>query len=175
MLANQSYQDRVSAGKSQEAIIINTLRQNGVNIQDPTENEDKYDKIDGWLIEGGSKKSVQIKFREGGDDIIFEIVKDVDRHIDGRDLISKADYYLVVDRNGIGRLLLTAPLKDAAQKIKGAIMPVINKGTTSWVTRTCDVKITTDKSHGNRKLMAYFKPTAFNVIKTWKFNLTLNK
>lgn len=175
MLANQSYTTRVQVGKSQEATIIATLRANGVNIQDPTENEDKFDKIDGWIIDGSTKKSLQIKFREGGDDIIFEVVKDVDRRIDGRDLISKADYYLVVDTNGVGRLMLTTPIKQLATQIKEAIMPVVNKGTVNWHTRNCDIKITTDKSHGNRKLMAYFKPSSFNVIKMWKFNLTSSK
>jgi hypothetical protein len=172
MLANQSYNTRVQAGKSQEAAIIATLRANGVNIQDPTENEDKFDKIDGWIIDGNTKKSLQIKFREENNDTIFEAIKDIDRGILGRDLISKADLYLVVDSMGIGRLVDAKNLKKLATQIKDAIMPVVNKGITSWHTNSCDIKITTDKYHGNRKLMIFFNPEKLNIIKSWKFDLT---
>ena len=81
---------------------------------------------------GGVRRSIQIKFREGGDDVIFEILRDVDRIVDGRDLVSKADYYIVVDRHGIGRVFKTEQFKDLARQIKNAILPMINLVFPAW-------------------------------------------
>lgn len=171
MLAEQSYSDRVKNGKSKERIIINSIRRSGTQIDCPTEAEDMYSKIDGWIVENGKRKSIQIKFRENGNDIIFEVMKDVDRNINGRDLIGKADYYLCVDTFGNGRLFETKTFKDLAQKIKESIMPLINSTKTNWNFKQFEVKLTIDLAHGNRKLMCYFYPRSFQSLKIWKINL----
>ena len=84
MLANiTNYSDRISAGKRVEAEILNALRQKGYKIEDPTEQQDKYDKIDGWWVDKkNNKHGVQVKFRQSGDDILFELMKDLKRNIE---------------------------------------------------------------------------------------------
>lgn len=170
----QNYNDRIEAGKKKEAQIIRQLRKQGVKIEDPTPQEDMYDKIDGWMTDSkGVKLSVQIKFRESGDDIIFEIMKDLDKDKPGRDLISKADLYLVVDRKGKGRLLKTSQIKGFAKKLADAIQEAIVKAPDrrKWEGKGWEVKITYDRASGNKKLMGFFAPTMFPSIASWRFNL----
>jgi len=169
MLANiHNYGDRISAGKETEAKILNALRKMGQQISDPTPEEDKYKKIDGWWDLKGTKRPVQVKFRETGDDILFELVKDIDRNIDGRDLISEADLYLVVNRE-----FLSKPIKEKAKEI----LAIVEKDRAqspfkvNWWGTDWQVKLQIDRAHGQRKLVAYFKPELFNALATWKLNI----
>jgi hypothetical protein len=174
MLANiNNYGDRISAGKETEAKILNALRRMGQQISDPTPEEDKYKKIDGWWDLKGTKRPVQVKFRETGDDILFELVKDIDRNIEGRDMISEADLYLVVDRMGTTRVFLTRPIKEKAKEILNIVEKdraqspfKVNWWGTDW-----QVKMQVDRAHGQRKLVAYFDPKLFNALATWKLNI----
>ena len=165
-LAHKDFHSRVVLGKEVESQILNALRQNGFPVESPTRHEDMKDKIDGWFMANGKRNSLQIKHRENGDDIIFEIVKDWDEGVYGRDWLSKADYYLVVDRSGNGYLFLTQPIKvlahtmfDLAQKSPST--------QTNWDGKGWQLKMTVDKSSGNTKLMAYMQPSLFHAIKTW--------
>jgi hypothetical protein len=163
MLANISnYDDRISAGKVVESRILNALRQLGYTIENPSSSEDQNDKIDGWWIgKTGSRVPLQVKFRETGDDILFELVKDLDKGIPGRDIISNAALYLVVDRSGKTRLFLTKPIKDQAQKIVDVLLPVIRRdsGKSFWSGHGWEVRVQHDRAHGQRKLVAYFDPS----------------
>jgi hypothetical protein len=177
-LASHDYDTRVAKGKEKEAIILATLKNNGVKITPPTASQDMHDKIDGWVMNGGTRKGIQIKFRERGkNDIIFEIVKDIAHDITGRDLRSKADLYLVVDSTGTGRMYDAAEIKRHAQGVRLAVMASIGKSDKrSWTLRVGakvigEAKLTIDQAHGNFKLMAYFLPDAFPVLDSWKFNL----
>lgn len=170
----QNYKQRIDAGKAKEKMIIDQLRGHGIKIDEPTSQEDMYEKIDGWIYDkNGTRASVQIKFRESGDDIIFEIVKDLDRDIPGRDLISKAEYYLVVNRDGIGRLIATKAIKDKAhmilERVKKDLLAMPSK--TRWQDVGWEAKITQDRAHGQNKLMAYFNPKMFTILGSWKFKL----
>lgn len=171
MLANISnYDDRISAGKVVERRIIDALRQMGYKIDDPTSSEDQNDKIDGWWVDKkGGRVPLQIKFRETGDDILFELVKDLDRNIPGRDIISKAALYLVVDRNGKTRMFLTKPIKEQAQKIVDVLLPLIRKddGKGFWSGNGWEVRVQRDRAHGQRKLVAYFSPGLFSALAEW--------
>ena len=169
-----NYNQRIAAGKVKEKAIVDQLRQRGVKIDDPTPDEDKFDKIDGWIHDDKDNvKSVQIKFRESGDDIIFEIVKDLDRNIPGRDMISKAELYLVVDRVGNGRLIDTSAVKAKAsialEEVKKDIATA--PGKTNWNRVGYQIKITQDRAHGQNKLMGYFSPKMFHTLANWKFTL----
>jgi hypothetical protein len=175
MLANISnYSDRISAGKVVEKTILDSLRQKGYKIEDPTPAEDKEDKIDGWWITPKNDRwPLQVKFRETGDDILFELVKDLDRNIPGRDIISKAKLYLVVDRGGKARMFLTDPIKTYAQKIVAALVPVIRRdeGKGVWSGNNWEVRVQTDRAHGQRKLVAYFGPSLFSSIGEWSLKI----
>lgn len=175
MLANISnYSDRISSGKAVETKILNALRQKGYQIDDPTESEDKYDKIDGWWVDKkGQRYSLQIKFRETGDDILFELVKDLDKNIPGRDIISKAVLYLVVDRSGKTRMFLTAPIKEKAQKIQELILQILSKNPTKteWKGQGWEIRVQHDRAHGQRKVVAYFSPSMFQPLGEWDLKI----
>jgi len=162
------YTERVRQGKEKESVILDTLRAAGMSVKSPTAEEDKVQKIDGWIIDTkGVRHSLQIKFRENGDDILFEIIKDIRLNTAGRDMICQAEYYFVVNSRGTGRLFLTAPIKRFAGQIEiicrkdFSVKPDKNRwiGTTEW-----EAKITYDRASGNRKLMGYFSPKLFAPI-----------
>jgi hypothetical protein len=165
MLNGASYDERVALGKIKEQEAIELLRSKGVVIETPTAREDMYDKIDGWVVENGTRLAMQVKVREGGDDIIFEIYKDIDRELVGRDSVSKAHYYLVVDRRGTARMFLTEPIKKLAAQLNQVSLNLPDKD--SWRGIGWEMKITVDKRHGNRKLMAYLKPGLFKCLGEW--------
>lgn len=154
------YSSRIAAGKAKEALIIDELRIKGLNIELPTASQDKYDKIDGFFITAKTQKrlSFQLKFRESGDDVIFEIIKDWDNNIEGRDLISKAEVYIIVDRHGKVNMYSTKLIKDKAKELLDLAdsNPKENQEGNGW-----QMKFTIDKATGSTKLMAYLKPTLF--------------
>jgi hypothetical protein len=164
------YQGRVEAGKTVEKEILDVLRKAGVVIEEPTANEDMEDKIDGWIIRDGKRVSVQVKFREGGDDVIFEIVKDLDKGIPGRDMVSKAELYVVMDTLNVIRLFAVEQIKTMAKLVRDHVLGElrISPNRTEWGSKTaCNVKITIDKRHGNRKMMAYFNPKMLKSLGEW--------
>jgi hypothetical protein len=170
VLNNQQYSDRVEAGRVVEKRILDTIRKAGIQVDDPTPEEDMYDKIDGWIHWKGRRSSLQVKFREGGDDVIFEVVKDMDRSVVGRDMQSKAEFYAVMNLQHRIRLFATAPIKEMAETIRKHVLTEIirfpNKDNWGSAAR-CNAKITTDKAHGNRKLMAYFNPGMLTMLAEW--------
>jgi len=111
MLSNKSLDDRVEIGRKLEALIVKNwippLATLGCKILDVTTDEDKYQKLDRWMITAkGTRLSVQIKARtEGGDDLPYEIIKNMDTGEIGRDLKGKADLYLYVDRSGREKMI----------------------------------------------------------------------
>lgn len=176
MLAdNPNYAQRIAGGKRVEAQILNGFRKLGFKIDNPTAEEDKYDKIDGWWHgKKGKRYPVQIKFRQSGDDILFELIKDIDRKIEGRDVISKADVYLVADRQGTTRMYLTKPIKEQAKKMIALAEKDMAEDPfkTRWRGTGWEMKLQIDRAHGQRKLVAYFEPTLFNALGTWRLHFS---
>lgn len=171
MLNAMDYQGRVEAGKAVEKEILDVLRKAGVVIEEPTANEDMEDKIDGWIIRDGKRVSVQVKFREGGDDVIFEVVKDLDKGIPGRDMVSKAELYVVMDTLNVIRLFAVEQIKTMAKLVRDHVLGELRltPNRTDWGSKTaCNVKITIDKRHGNRKMMAYFNPKMLKSLGEWR-------
>jgi hypothetical protein len=156
------YNTRVALGKSRELEIIEFLRKKGYKIIEPTSSQDMHDKIDGFICpKMGGKLSFQLKQRESNQgDIIFEIIKDWDRNIEGRDLQSKADLYIVVDRYGHINIFNTKEIKDKARELLAlADKNPNNQEGTHW-----ELKFTQDFAHGQTKLMAFFNPNLFKII-----------
>jgi len=159
------YNTRIALGKSRELEIIEFLRNKGYKIIEPTANQDIKDKIDGFILpKAGGKLSFQLKQREGGDDIIFELIKDWDRNIEGRDLISKADLYIVVDRRGNISIISTKEIKAKARELLALAdaNPNDQQGT------GYQLKFTTDLAHHQTKVMLFFSPSLFKVIASHK-------
>jgi hypothetical protein len=175
MLAGLDYDQRVDAGKRVEKKILDALRAKGIKIEDPTSGQDMHDKIDGWWLGKGSnqKYPVQVKFRQSGNDILFEIIKDLDRNVVGRDLKSKSVLYLVADKHGTTRLFQTEPIKKKAQEILNIVQKDLEEDPrqSRWSGNGWEAKIQYDAAHGNRKLVAYFSPNVFNPLATWNLDL----
>jgi len=171
-----NYNERVQTGKRIELLILNSLRSTGMKIDSASSFEDMRLKIDGWIINSDSTRhSLQIKYRETGDDIIFEILKDWDKRVNGRDSVSNAEFYLVVDRKGCAKLINTSEIKLWALKLRelatSDTLRYPNK--VAWVGKThfvvsWEMKITIDRASGNRKLMGYFNPSLFTATKEYR-------
>lgn len=168
MLANiHNYKKRINAGKKIEQILIIQLKQRGVLIDCSTENDDMYEKIDAWIYIQNKKHSVQLKIRENGDDIIFEIMKDIDRCIIGRDFLCKAYYYLLVDSMGNAKLFRTDCIKKMINELVESVKLEYKYGKKFWKGMGWEIKITIDKATGNKKLMAYINPYLFQCDAIW--------
>jgi hypothetical protein len=171
-----NYDQRVKTGKVKEAAIIKTLQRAGVNVELPTPHEDGYLGIDAWIITKTGRHSLQIKFREDGDDIIFEVIKDIAQNIMGRDFQGKAECYLVVDRAGLGRMIRTKDIKTRAEALLKMAKDswAQRSGERRWEGQGWELKVTMDRGEKDRpfaKLMAYFSPTLFQAVGTWRFSL----
>jgi hypothetical protein len=103
----QRIDQRVEYGKSIEKQIFDSLVQCGMKLREPSSQEDMYDKIDGWWETPSGEKPIQIKYRDTGDDILFEVMKDYRRGIPGRDMVGKAEFYAVLSRVG-GKIVLVS-------------------------------------------------------------------
>ena len=103
----QHIDQRVQYGKSIEKQIFDSLVRCGMKLREPSNDEDKYDKIDGWWETPSGEKPIQIKYRDTGDDILFEVMKDNKRGVPGRDMIGKAEFYAVLSRVG-GKIVLVS-------------------------------------------------------------------
>ncbi len=146
---------RVKEGKKMELRIIDSMKAAGFMVAPATEQEDKYQKIDGWL----DGQSLQIKYRETGDDILFEVYKDWTKGIEGRDLCGKADLYACINRSGQGVIVKTAQIKDL---IKAALPIVKDKG--CYKAGGLDIKLRPDAYHGQLKCVAFIDWSALNII-----------
>lgn len=103
----QHINQRVQYGKNIEKQIFDSLVSCGMKLREPSTSEDMHDKIDGWWETPSGEKPIQIKYRDTGDDILFEVMKDYKRGIPGRDMIGKAEFYAVLSRVG-GKIVLVS-------------------------------------------------------------------
>lgn len=151
---------RVQHGKKMELRIIDAMNAAGIIVMPATAQEDQYQKIDGWL----DGKGLQIKYRETGGDILFEVYKDWTKGIEGRDLIGQADLYACVNRSGQGVIVRTAQIKDL---IKAALPIVKEKG--YYKAGGLDIKLRPDAYHGQLKCVAFIDWSALNILQ--RFNV----
>jgi len=137
----------------------------------PTATEDKNDKIDLWLTNPkGKRYSVQVKYRESGDDIIFEVVKNIQKNLIGRDLASVAQLYFFVDRSGKGWLYWAKPIKELGEKLAADGLRDLanNPDQTNWVGQGYEMKRRSDHASGEQKLVAFISPRKFDPIETFE-------
>lgn len=98
----QPESERLQYGWGRENYVIKALERIVGTVQKAPEAKDRYGpKIDAYLTSGlsGRTASVQIKARQSGDDILFELWKDFGRK-EGRDVRTGAEIYAVLDRSG---------------------------------------------------------------------------
>jgi len=157
-MATQDYQSRVFQGKGLEAEVYNRLVRAGLDVRPASRQEDMHDKIDLWIRVRGQEYPAQIKQRQVGDDIVFEVYKDAydeSQPPNGRDITSKAKLYVVQDRQGRGWMANAGVLKQAARDY------VAQHGIETGTVQGVDYKITQDKATGDVKLMAFFPASEY--------------
>lgn len=169
-------QKRVAFGKLREAQIANALRdQIGLDIRDATDFQDKHRKIDRWIQEQGKRTPLQIKFRQKGDDLLFEVYDKFFGFNDrgnkvGRDMIGDATMYAVLLSDGKTiKMVRTEPAKDFIWEMvataeragwtrdgytKTLIVPVGSN--------RAELKLQHDPGDGRPKMVAYIPPRMFD-------------
>lgn len=156
------FQQRVQFGKNIESKVIEALkRELGWEIEPPSAADDMYGKIDGWLVQAGHKVGIQVKYRDTGNDILFEVEKN-DRP--GRDMKSQADLYACLNKSGnVIRIRLAAEAKRIAQEMFKRLQVSGSKVVT---TEKGQIRYQTDPENASiEKVVAYINPDAFTGAK----------
>lgn len=160
---------RVDFGKGIEGQIFDALVKCGMKLRKATAKEDMYDKIDAWWNTGSGEEAVQIKYRDTGEDLLFEVMKDYYRKIPGRDMIGKATYYAVLRRNGE---IVVVSINEAKKIIQNALNMIQQQGFDQNNTFKIPAgnsfaffRIRPDPRSGQDKLMAYIPISAFKNIR----------
>ena len=126
LLKNMDEETRIALGKVLESSLLKKLIPLG-KIEVPTRQEDMYQKIDGFITftdpelksQFPNRTSVQIKKRtQSGNDIVFEVKKDFDRDVMGRDMKGKSVLYIVGQQSGNIGIFLTEYLKQIASTLE---------------------------------------------------------
>lgn len=168
MIAHLTFQERLVQGTSREAVIAEAwapqLAKYGATLAKVERDEDIKRKVDRWLTTAkGTRMGVQIKYRESGDDVLVELVRNIDGWIPGRDMVGIADLYFCVDRNGTGRMYQTKHIKPDAQKIIQMFEEDIkaNPHVPWWYPDApldkWSVNVGVDKGDGHTKVRAFFQ------------------
>lgn len=171
---------RVELGKIREGQIADALRdQCGLDIRDATEFQDKHQKIDRWVHpENGPRIPLQIKFRQNGNDILFEVYDTFygfgKRNKLGRDMIGDAVLYAVLEADGKtinlvetrGAKLLIWNMVKIAQ-VKGWNYENENSKTyeVQWGNVTAQLKLQHDPGDHRPKMVAFLPPEMLNAKK----------
>lgn len=160
------FDQRVQYGKSIEQQIFSSLVKCGLKLKEPSSKEDMYDKIDGWWTTPQGQMPIQIKYRDTGDDILFEVMKDYEQGVPGRDMIGKAVYYAVLNRS---RTIVMVSVAEAKMLIKKArdladAQGFDHQGNFAW--GNVSLKLRPDPSTGQTKMMAYIPVHALKQVIT---------
>lgn len=175
---------RVSLGKVREAQIADALRtQHGLDIRDATDAQDKYRKIDRWIHLDSKRIPLQIKFRNKGDDLLFEVYDTFrgwefpdgltasnQRNKIGRDMQGDALLYAVLLSDG--KTVKIVDTEPAKRFIWEMVKTAERDGwTTDSYTKTlrlpvannkrAELKLQHDPGDGRPKMVAYIPPTMF--------------
>jgi len=132
MIAGQSYKSRVRTGKIGEEEVAEILRNRfNLTIRDVHEDRDRIEKIDRIVIApSGKPRTLQIKYRETGKDILVDVYEPFygindDRTKPGRDFVSECDLY-------------ACRVGESVHLIHGSVLRVvILKTMTEWIKRGC--------------------------------------
>lgn len=184
-------QQRIRNGLRREKQIADALKsQHGLNLVEPTADEDGTRKIDRWLVEGNKRTAVQIKYRESGDDIAVEVFDrwygwDHPQNKIGWDVQGDSKFYAVLRADRETVVLANADvLKKIVQEMVSAAKLIgwtVDHGPASGKTlryfkagSKIELKVQTDPYNGRMKMMAYIPANvleAENQAKTYKVHL----
>ena len=163
-------QDRVKAGQSVERQVLEVIKaivvKSGYIVTPPTIKQDKHDKIDGVISKDGVSHSIQIKFRQTGEDILAEVIRPFTfekvkaKVFDGRDMIGKADWYAVLHHSGKKIYWIrVSVLKRFIEKAIDNFVKELETGVKlGYREDGIELKIVNDPRDGIMKLMAFVTP-----------------
>ena len=166
---------RVAHGRNRESQIANALNtQCGLNLTDATDADDKIHKIDRWLNRNGQRIPLQIKYRETGDDLLFEVFDtfdgwDAPTNKVGRDMKGNARLYAVLRSDC--RTVNIIEVQNAKKIIDTLLMLAKQMG---WSEsdgmfhtfrfrvngQTAELKVQRDPGDGRSKMIAYIPSAA---------------
>jgi hypothetical protein len=168
-------QTRVRHGLERERQIANALKvQIGLPIADATEFEDKERKVDRWLDYPEGRVALQIKYREVGDDLLFEVYDkwfdwDHPRNKLGRDMFGDAKEYAVLlsDRHTVVMVPTKLAKETVAKMTELARANGFEEGHISKTLRysvnglNLELKVQKDPGDGRQKMIAYIPASYF--------------
>ncbi len=148
---------RLKMGRQMEAAVARKLEELGIKVVHSGREDDAFKGIDFWVTLNDKRISAQVKQREVGDDIIFEIWKDYDgsSRPNGRDYNGKAQLYIAVDTKGNGFWVVPSVLKNTADEY------LAKYGMKNGTHNGAFFKVTKDNRTKTTKLMAFFPPSKF--------------
>jgi len=177
--------DSVKFGISIEKKIVNSLRDRGWTIQEPTEAQDMYDKVDGFLVDSEDPRikplvargpmPFQIKYRDTGDDIGMEVIKPwkddylynfSDSIFTGRDMKGLSQLYIVANKEGTRiRVRSAHEAKEMSKKLVYELIKLRKEtGEHFYNNGHSEVRMTNDPRNHVQKIMAFLNPNSFK----WK-------
>lgn len=180
---------RMKHGKEREGQIANALKQQvGLNIIEASDDDDKARKVDRWLDRNGKQIALQIKYRETGEDLLFEVYDrwfDWDDHRNkvGRDMLGDAQLYAVLKTDK--QTVVMVPTDYAKTIIREMIEIVQQHGWTveNHISKTfrffqhghkIELKAQKDPRDGRQKMVAYIPAAVFESeaqLETYKARL----
>lgn len=169
-----AYANRVREGKENEFEIMRQLVKMGhyieIRVGEDGELDDMKEGIDCWmLMDDGWLHAVQIKVRQTGDDISYELYYDRDTKSDGRDVKGRSEFYLVVDTQGVGTMIRTDLIRDMEPMLRAAYDEG-NMRSRKWMLfEKTEEGDTNDFGVERVKLLVYIKPPLHEVIQQWQF------
>ena len=169
----QDIRTRVDFGRKMESKIIESLRKSGWEISDPKPSQDMRDKIDGWAKRDSKWVPLQIKYRDTGDEISMETMRNWDEsrfeyplRFDGRDMVGGAKLYVCLNKSGTMIRICSA---DEAKKIakegcEKLAKEFKNKGIKRFESSDVVNVITRSPSDLIPKVMSFVKPHALKSL-----------
>jgi hypothetical protein len=174
MIAAQDTNARVKAGKEMEARIAAGLRNAGLKLSEASDTDDRLKKVDRWIETTQGRKALQIKYRESGSDLLFEVFDTFhgwrdSRNKTGRDMQGIATEYAVLLPDQ--KTVVMVDPKVAKEAIEDMLDEARCNGwsRTSFAGSTLnhrfkgfdmELKLQHDPADGRKKIVAYI-PAAF--------------
>lgn len=180
---------RVRHGLNRERQIAEALKlQAGLPIEDATDAEDRERKVDRWIAYKGNRVALQIKYRETGEDLLFEVYDKFfgwsdPRNKIGRDMLGDATEYAVLlqDRKTIVMVPVAVAKSAINIMIEGAQRQWTVQGTNGGATfryfangAKLELKVQRDPRDGRPKMVAYIPAQYFaSVAQTHTYKVAL--
>jgi hypothetical protein len=170
----------VKHGVQREAQIANALRQQaGIPLLEATGDEDKIQKVDRWVNYPTGRVALQIKYRESGKDLLFEVYDkffgwDHPNNKLGRDMFGDATEYAVLLRDR--KTVVLVPTASAKKVINTMVEVAQRDGWTHsryWGGATLnyrvfgvnlELKVQNDPGDGRQKMVAYIPADYFRFL-----------